>query len=38
MLKELMIGICVGLGISLIYVFEIWYFSVRHWDKYGELK
>ena len=37
-MNEILLGITMGLGISCIYVFEIWYFSARHWDKNGELK
>jgi hypothetical protein len=37
-MNELLIGITIGLGISCIFVFEIWYFSVRHWDERGNLR
>jgi len=37
-MNNILLGITIGLGVSTILVFEIWYFSARHWDENGDLK
>jgi len=35
---NILLAITIGLSISCLFVFEIWYFSARHWDENGEIK
>lgn len=32
-MNVILLGSAIGLGVSVILVFNIWYFSVRHWDE-----